>query len=352
MACGQTACGADNNTYLCNDPGGTNWTFESNGCGGGADAGTADAGCSCDGTDVNGPINVACGQTACGSDNNTYTCNSPGGTSGWSYQAAGCGGGADAGTADAGCSCDGTDANGPINVACGQTACGSWNNNTYTCNSPGGTSGWSYQASGCNTCSCNGTDANGPINVACGQMACGADNNTYLCNSPGGTSWTFNSDGCGSTDAGSDSGSGGACQCTGTGPGGGPLTVNCGDNACGSDGDSYLCNSPGGTSSWTQQGQGCAGVCPNPLLTCGSGKNCGTMDDGCGAQVWCGGACSGSDACVNNPCTTVCQCQGTGPGGVPITAGCGTTACGSDNNTYTCNSPGGSSWTLTSNGCP
>ena len=43
-----------------------------------------------------------------------------------------------------------------------------------------------------------------------------------------------------------------------------------------------------------------------------------------------------------------CQCQGTGPGNVPVTASCGQSACGSDYTIYTC---GPSGWSGTSQAC-
>ena len=43
-----------------------------------------------------------------------------------------------------------------------------------------------------------------------------------------------------------------------------------------------------------------------------------------------------------------CQCQGTGPGNVPVTASCGQSACGSDYTIYTCGSSG---WSGTSQPC-
>ena len=46
-----------------------------------------------------------------------------------------------------------------------------------------------------------------------------------------------------------------------------------------------------------------------------------------------------------------CACNGTDPGGNPIIVTCGQTACGEDDNTWLCNSPGGSNWSYFSNGC-
>jgi hypothetical protein len=88
---------------------------------------------------------------------------------------------------------------------------------------------------------------------------------------------------------------GGGCECNGTGPGGVPVTVNCGESACGSDNIIYSCSSMG----WSWTGQSCP---------------------------------------------TTCQCTGTGPGGVPVTVTCGQAACGSDSLEYTCSSTGWS-WT-------
>src|SRR5580658_684871 len=207
--------------------------------------------CSCSGTGLNGPVTVSCGETTCGTDDNTYVCNSPGGDSGWAYQSSGCSGGGDGGSGS--CSCSGTGLNGPVTVSCGQTTCGT-DDNTYVCNSPGGDSGWAYQSSGC-SCSCSGTGLNGPVTVSCGETTCGTDDNTYVCNSPGGDSgWAYQSSGC----SGTGDGGSGSCSCSGTGLNG-PVTVSCGQTTCGTDDNTYVCNSPGGDSGWAYQTSGCAG---------------------------------------------------------------------------------------------
>jgi hypothetical protein len=60
----------------------------------------------------------------------------------------------------------------------------------------------------------------------------------------------------------------GTCNCTGTTYGGASVTVACGNTACGSDGNVYLCNSPGG-SSWTATG----GTCSAPTTSCTPGSD-------------------------------------------------------------------------------
>jgi hypothetical protein len=48
-----------------------------------------------------------------------------------------------------------------------------------------------------------------------------------------------------------------------------------------------------------------------------------------------------------------CTCNGNGPGGTPITVSCGQSACGSDNNTWTCVDSGsyGGYWIYGGDGC-
>jgi hypothetical protein len=107
-----------------------------------------DAGCSCSGTSVNGAVTVSCGQTTCGTDDNTYVCSS---NNTWSFSAGGCSG-VDAGST---CSCSGTGRNGPVTVSCGETTCGT-DGNTYLCNSPGGDHDWSYDMAGCSIADAGG----------------------------------------------------------------------------------------------------------------------------------------------------------------------------------------------------
>jgi hypothetical protein len=108
-----------------------------------------------------------------------------------------------------GCSCTGTSLSGPVMVACGQTTCGT-DTNTYVCNAPGGDA-WALQSNGCapvavvpapdagvnaGFCACTGTGINGPVTVTCGKTTCGTDSNTYVCNAPGGNDWALQSTGC------------------------------------------------------------------------------------------------------------------------------------------------------------
>jgi hypothetical protein len=70
------------------------------------------------------------------------------------------------------------------------------------------------------------------------------DNNTWSCDVSG---WSYFGNGCGGDMAGAP------CTCTGTGPGYTPVTVSCGQNACGSDGNTWFCDPSG----WMFQSLGC-----------------------------------------------------------------------------------------------
>ena len=144
-------------------------------------------------------------------------------------------------------------------------------------------------------CTCHGTGPGGaPVTASCDEEACGSDYFTYLCSASG---WSSTGHSCGgSLDSG-------VCECHGTGPGGVPVTVPCGQSACGSDYFTYLCSASGLSST----GQACGG----------------SSDSG------------------------VCECHGTGPGDVPVTVSCGQSACGSDYVTYSCSASG-----LSSTGTP
>jgi hypothetical protein len=263
-------------------------------CTGGIDAGIdggSDAGaCTCSGTGPEGPVTVSCGQSACGSNYITYACD----VSGWSWTGQACTTNRDAGAGP--CQCTGTGPGGvPVTVSCGQSACGS-NYTTYACSADGwtetGPACTSNSDAGAGPCQCIGTGPGGvPVTVNCGQSACGSDYTTYACSAGG---WTETGPACTSN---SDAGS---CQCTGTGPGGVPVTVNCGQSACGSNYITYACSSGG----WSDTGL----------------------------------------ACTGNGDAGVCQCSGTGPGGVPVTVNCGQSACGSNYISYACSADGWS-WT-------
>jgi len=84
-----------------------------------------------------------------------------------------------------------------------------------------------------------------PVTVSCGQTACGSDYYVYACSAPG---WSWTNQTC-QADAGPEGGS--ACECLGRGPGDVPVTVGCGQTACGSDYYVYACSAPGW--SWTDQ---------------------------------------------------------------------------------------------------
>ena len=97
-------------------------------------------------------------------------------------------------------------------------------------------------------CQCNGTGPNGPVTASCGQSACGSNFLTYSCSAAG---WALTGQAC----SGNNDASSGPCQCTGTGPGNTPVTVNCGQSACGSNFVTYSCGSDG----WSLTGQACSG---------------------------------------------------------------------------------------------
>jgi hypothetical protein len=159
-------------------------------------------------------------------------------------------------------------------------------------------------------CECTGTGPGGvPITVSCGQSTCGSDYHTYACTAAG---WSGGVQACGA-DAGAGPGpDASGCQCSGSGPGGVPISVSCGQSACGSDYTTYAC----GASGWAWTGQSC------------------TAADDAGAGA---GAEAGS-----------CQCSGTGPGGAPVTVNCGQSACGSNHFTYSCSASG---WSGPGSGC-
>jgi len=124
--------------------------------------------CACSGTSLDGPVTVACGQTVCGTDSNTWTCSA---ANTWSGPGQACGP----------CQCSGTSLDGPVTVACGQTVCGT-ESNTWTCSAA---NTWSGPGQPCGPCQCSGTSLDGPVTVACGQSTCGTDNRTYACSRSG-----------------------------------------------------------------------------------------------------------------------------------------------------------------------
>ena len=226
--CGQSACGSDHMIYSCSEAG---WSWTGQSCPSAVDAG----GCNCLGTGPGGVLLTAdCGQSACGSDYMTYSC----GSAGWLWTGQGC----TSGAVDAGaCACLGTGpGDAPVSADCGQSACGS-DYMSYSCNA----AGWSWTGQGCTSgaadagaCACLGTGPGDvPVSADCGQSACGSDYMTYSCGSAG---WLWTGQGCtsGAVDAG-------ACACLGTGPGDAPVSADCGQSACGSDYMSYSCNAAG-----------------------------------------------------------------------------------------------------------
>ena len=190
-------------------------------------------------------------------------------------------------------------------------------------------------------CTCHGTGPGGvPVTASCDEEACGSDYTVYLCTALG---WSGTGQSCGSSP---DSG---VCECHGTGPGGVPVTVSCGQSACGSDYFTYSCSAAG----WSSTGQSCACECNGTgpggvpvTASCGQSA-CGSdyMTYSCSASGWSGTG----QSCGSSPDSGVCECHGTGPGGVPVTAACGQSACGSDYMTYSCSATG---WSATGTPCP
>jgi hypothetical protein len=104
----------------------------------------------------------------------------------------------------------------------------------------------------------------------------------------------------------------------------------------------------------TQLSCECQGTGPGNLpVTAACGEiACGSdyMLYACADSGWswtgqsCGSGAGGSGGGSGNPC----QCDGTGPGNVPVSVGCGETACGSDYYSYAC---GASGWSWTGQSC-
>ncbi|MGC4119944.1 MAG: Ig-like domain-containing protein [Myxococcales bacterium] len=87
-----------------------------------------------------------------------------------------------------------------------------------------------------------------------------------------------------------------------------------------------------------------ANVCTacSPTTCTAQGKNCGTISDGCNGTLTCG-SCSGNDVCTSNVCTactpTTCAAQGKNCG--TLSDGCnGTLPCGSCSGAETCGGGG------------
>jgi hypothetical protein len=154
------------------------------------------------------------------------------------------------------------------------------------------------------TCTCSGVGANGPVTLNCGETTCGTDGSEYQCTPQ---YWVPTGNSCVPPAAdlsGAPADMAGACTCSGVGING-PVTINCGQTTCGTDNSLYSCVSQ---DSWAPTGNPCP---PPPDLT--------------------------------PPCT----CSGVGING-PVTVNCGESTCGTDNNYWTCASqdlwtgPGGS----------
>ena len=258
-----------------------------------------------------------------------------------------------------GCQCDGTGPDGPVTAFCGESACGV-DHIIYAC----GGSGWTATGQAClvsdaappseaGSCECTGTGPSGPVTVSCGQSACGVNNFTYSCSSEG---WSATGQPC---DVLADAG---VCQCSGTGPGGIPVTVNCGQSACGSNYVTYACSAAG----WSSTDQACDTADAGSCACTGTGPggvpvtvDCGQSACGenyftyaCSAAGWSytGQACVAPDASVPPaPDAGACQCTGTGPGGFAVTVSCGQSACGSNFLTYGCSGP--ETWSYVGEAC-
>jgi hypothetical protein len=330
VACGQSACGSDYQMYSCSASG---FTLTGPACGG-PDAGA----CQCSGMGPgNVPVTVACGQSACGSDSQMYSCSA----SGFTATGQPCGG-PDAGA----CQCSGMGpGNVPVTVSCGQSTCGS-DYQTYSCS----VSGFILTGPACGgpdagACQCSGMGPGKvPVTVACGQSACGSDYQMYSCSASG---FTATGQPCGGPDAG-------ACQCSGMGPGNVPVTVSCGQSTCGSDYQTYSCS----VSGFILTGPACGGPDAGACECSGMGPGNVPVTVSCG-QSTCGSdyqtySCSVSGFILTGqPCggpdAGACQCSGMGPGNVPVTVSCGQSACGSDYQTYSCSASG---WSATGVTCP
>jgi hypothetical protein len=212
-------------------------------------------------------------------------------------------------------------------------------------------------------CQCIGSGPNGPLIAFCGESACGEDYTLYACSSSG---WSATGQPCsvpsdaGVTPDAAGPPDSGLCECVGTGPGGAPVVAACGGSACGEDYTIYACDITG----WAPTGQPCsmpdAGVTPDaggppdsgicecvgtglggvPVVAACGGSACG--DDfilySCSAAgwSWIGQSCSGS----SDAGTGTCQCTGSGPGGAPVTVSCGQSTCGEDSTMYSCSASG------------
>ena len=91
----------------------------------------------------------------------------------------------------------------------------------------------------------------------------------------------------------------------------------------------------------------CAGAGPGGVpVTAACGQSaCGSdyLTYSCSASGW-----SATGQSCGSPDSGACECAGTGPGGVPVTAACGQSACGSDYLLYACNAAG---WSTTGQSC-
>jgi hypothetical protein len=257
--------------------------------------------CTCSGTGINGPVTIGCGEQTCGTDNNLYACT---GQDTWAPTGNPCPAPPDLTPP---CTCSGTGINGPVTVNCGQSTCGT-DNNLWTCAAQ---DTWTGPGNSCNApppdlsggggCTCSGVGLNGPVTINCGQQTCGTDNNFYACTAQ--DTWAPTGNSC---TAPPPDLSGPACTCSGTGLNG-PVTVNCGQGTCGTDNTTYQCTAQ---DTWTPTGNPCTAP---PDMTPG------------------------------------CTCSGTGING-PVTVSCGQNTCGTDSNLYACTAQ--DTWTPTGNPCP
>jgi len=163
-------------------------------------------------------------------------------------------------------------------------------------------------------CECSGTGPDGPVTVTCGNQACGQDHMMYLCGDIG---WSWTGQAC---PAPPDAG---PCSCGGTGPGGLPVTAACGETVCGSDLLGYTCSASGWVGTTQECNCKCTGTGPGGVpvtVYCGQSA-CGSdhITYGCSVSGWS----STQQSCTSDASVPGCQCTGAGPGDVPVTVNCG-----------------------------
>ena len=199
-------------------------------------------------------------------------------------------------------------------------------------------------------CTCTGPGIGGvPVTVSCGDSACGQDLQTWTCSDSG---WSPTGLSCGgSLDAGPDTN---VCECSGQVFGDGIETFSCGQSACDPQNMRWTC----GASGWTATGVSCAGLDAGPdtsVCECsGPGYAGGTVTVLCG-QLACdpqnmSWTCSASGWTATGQSCARCECTGPGIGGANVTVPCGQNACEADGHTWVCDATLG--WTGPGATCP